>query len=305
MGLRPLSPLLQADGELSRRGPRRRLPRSQRTADPRAGAGQEPAVRRVLRSGAAGRVPADGRRQRLPAGGVRAVRPQRASRAATVGGPRLPPSRVEPSEPRDPHPGHGEPGPVRRDPRRRRGLRPRARAEPPRPRRRGDPLRRRVQHAPDAAAVGRRQRGRARGPRHPGGAGSPRRGRASPGPPGGLRAARVHATGLGGAGAEELAQALHRRRVAVLPIRPRRDQSLRGRGLRAEQRGRRLSEPDVPFPADRDPLRRLGAGRRPRLPGAHRTDVLRRPRVREGREHRPAGPSGDPVQLPVHRPGPP
>ena len=45
------------------------------------------------------------------------------------------------------------------------------------------------------------------------------------------------------------------------PPRPRRDQPLRGRRLRPQQRGRRLPEPDVPLPADRDPLRRLGAGR--------------------------------------------
>ncbi len=51
-----------------------------------------------------------------------------------------------------------------------------------------------------------------------------------------------------------------------------------------------LPEPDVPLPADRHPLRRLGAGRRARLPGAHRPDVLRRPRL--GPDHlRPIRPS--------------
>ena len=51
-----------------------------------------------------------------------------------------------------------------------------------------------------------------------------------------------------------------------------------GGGLRPQQRRRRLPEPDVPLPADRGPLRRLLAGRRRRLPGARRPDVLRRPR---------------------------
>jgi choline dehydrogenase len=59
---------------------------------------------------------------------------------------------------------------------------------------------------------------------------------------------------------------------------PRRDQPLRGRRLRPQQRRRRLPEPDVPLPARRGPLRRVDARGRPRLPGAHRADVLRRPR---------------------------
>ena len=67
--------------------------------------------------------------------------------------------------------------------------------------------------------------------------------------------------------------------VAVPPPRARRDQPLRGRRLRAQQRGRRLPEPDVPLPAGRDPVRRLGADRGPRLPGAHRPDVRRHPRL--------------------------
>ena len=40
------------------------------------GPGHQPAVRRVLRRGPAGRVPADGRRERVPAGGVRRLRPE-------------------------------------------------------------------------------------------------------------------------------------------------------------------------------------------------------------------------------------
>ena len=51
-------------------------------------------------------------------------------------------------------------------------------------------------------------------------------------------------------------------RVAVPPPRARRHQPLRGRRLRPQQRGRRLPEPDVPLPAGRDPVRRVGADRR-------------------------------------------
>ena len=88
--------------------------------------------------------------------------------------------------------------------------------------------------------------------------------------------------------AQALAQpAADRGRVAVPPPRPRRDQPLRGRRLRPQQRRRRLPEPDVPLPADRDPLRRLGADRA-RLPGAHRPDVLRLPGLGEDHLDRPA-----------------
>ena len=45
--------------------------------------------------------------------------------------------------------------------------------------------------------------------------------------------------------------------VAVPPERPGRHEPLRGRRLRAQQRGRGLPQPDVPLPAARDPLRRL------------------------------------------------
>ena len=50
--------------------------------DARARPGDDPALRRVLRGGAAGRLRADRRRQRLPAGGLREVRPQRSTAAA-------------------------------------------------------------------------------------------------------------------------------------------------------------------------------------------------------------------------------
>ncbi len=73
----------------------------------------------------------------------------------------------------------------------------------------------------------------------------------------------------------------HGRRAVAVPAQwPWRHQPLRGRRVRAQQRRRRLPEPDVPLPADRGPVRRLRAGGRARLPGAHRPDELRRARQR-------------------------
>ena len=68
------------------------------------GPADQPAVRRVLRGRAAGRLPAHRRRQRLPAGGLRPVRPQRPPRPAAVRRPGLPapghgPARTSPSRP--------------------------------------------------------------------------------------------------------------------------------------------------------------------------------------------------------------
>ena len=71
--------------------------------------------------------------------------------------------------------------------------------------------------------------------------------------------------------------------VAVLPVGPRRDEPLRGRRVHPRRRRRRLPEPDVPLPARRDPLRRIVACGRPRLPGARRPDVLGRARL--GQDH--------------------
>ena len=85
LGLPALPAVLQADGDLPRR--RRRLARRQRPARARARPGHQPAVRRVLRGRAAGRLPADRRRQRLPAGGLRAVRPQRPPRPPALAPP--------------------------------------------------------------------------------------------------------------------------------------------------------------------------------------------------------------------------
>ena len=96
-------------------------------------------------------------------------------------------------------------------------------------------------------------------------------------------------------------QAAHRRRVAVPPQGRRRIQPLRGWWLRPQQRPGRLPQPDVPLPADRHPVRRLAAGGRARLSGAHWSDVLRLPRHREDQVHRSQGTPGAAVQLPLDR----
>ena len=168
------------------------------------------------------------------------------------------------------------------------------------PRRRDHPVRRRHQHPAVAAAV----RGGRRGPAPR--AGHPRRrrpargGREPAGPPRGVRAVRVQAAGLGGPGAEAAQPAHGRREVAVPAQRPRVDQPLRGRRVHPQQRRGGLPEPDVPLPAHRDPLRRLVARGRARLPGARRPDVLRLPRHGADRVPRPRGAPGAPVQLHVH-----
>ena len=60
-----------------------------------------------------------------------------------------------------------------------------------------------------------------------------------------------------------------------------------------------LPQPDVPLPADRRALRRLGARRRARLPGARRADVLRRARLGADHVARRPGQAGAALQLPV------
>ena len=171
--------------------------------------------------------------------------------------------------------------------------------------RRGHPVRRRDQLAADPAGLRRRQRRRAEAARHRRRRRRPRRGREPPGPPGGLHPVRVHAAGVGRPVHEVAEPAVGRARVAAAPQGPGRDEPLRGRRLRAQQRRRRVSEPDVPLPADRDPLRRLGAGQRSRLPGAHRADVLRYARLGEDHDARPGRAPRAPVQLPLDRAGPP
>ncbi len=86
--------------------------------------------------------------------------------------------------------------------------------------------------------------------------------REPPGPPRGVRPARVHEADVRRAGDEVAQPAVGRTAVAPLPPRPRCDQPLRGGRVRALERGGRLPEPHVPLPAARDPLRRHANRRR-------------------------------------------
>ena len=214
LGLRALPALLQADGDLPRR--RRRVARRQRAADHGARTGDQPAVRGVLRGGAAGRPPAHRRRERLPPGGLRALRPQRLPRPAAERRPGLPAPGHGPAQPdhRDAGDGHrpghrgqtpGRPGSTTAD---------RSRA-PPRAGRRGDPLRRRDQLTAAADALRHRPPRAPRGARHRRGRGPARRGQQPAGPPRGLHPVRLQAAGLHRAVAQAPAQAADRRRVAV------------------------------------------------------------------------------------------
>ena len=94
----------------------------------------------------------------------------------------------------------------------------------------------------------------ARPARHPGRAPPPRRGREPAGPPRGLHPVRLQAAGLDRARAQVAPAAGHRLPVAVPPPRSGRDQPLRGRRLRSQQRRRRLPQPDVPLPPRRHSL---------------------------------------------------
>ena len=194
LGLRPLPPVLQADGELPRR--RRRVPRRRRPARARARPRHEPALPGVLRGRAAGRLPAHRRRQRLPAGGLRRLRPQHPPRPPAQRRARVPPPRHAPAEPRRPLPRVRQSRGVRRHARRRRRGGGPGRAGADRGRR-GDPLRRRDQLAAAPPALRRRQRRRARGARDRRRPRPPRRRRAPAGPPRGLHPVRLEAAGLG------------------------------------------------------------------------------------------------------------
>ena len=290
LGLRALPAVLQADGELPR-GRADDGPRPRRAAGAGTRPGHQPAVRGLLRGRPGGRLRADRRRQRLPAGGLRPLRPQRPPRPALSAPPRPTCSpAMDAAQPR------------RSD---------------PRPRDAGSLFEGR-------RAVGvdyqRRRPGRrsARGGEVIlcGGAfNSPQLLQLSGvGSADELRALGIDVVhDLPGVGENlqdhlevyvqyactqpvsmqpylQVAQpAVDRPAVAAAAQRPGRDQPLRGRRLRPQQRRRRLPQPDVPLPAVRDPLRRLGAGRRPRLPGARRPDVLRRARLGEDRAADPRG----------------
>ena len=137
----------------------RRVPRARGTARARARPGDEPALRRVLRGGAAGGLPAHRRRERVPPGGVRAVRPQRPSRAAALGGARLPAPGDVAAQPRRRDPRVRHEGAVRRHARGRGGVHAGPRRLPEAgDGRRGRAVRRRDQLAAAAAALGRGQR---------------------------------------------------------------------------------------------------------------------------------------------------
>ena len=255
----------------------RPVPRAHRAAGARAGPGHQPAVRRVLRRRAAGRLPAHRRRERLPAGGLRPVRPERPPRAAAVRRAGLPVSGDAPAQPHRGHPGLRHQDHLRRHARGRRRVPARGQEQAGQVRR-AHLVRRGDQLPAAAAAVRRRQRRGALRARHRRGRRPARRGREPAGPPGGVRPVRLEAAGVGRARAQ-VAQPPHgRREVAVRADRARGHQPLRGRRLRPQQRRRGLPEPDVPLPAHRDPLRRLAARGRARVPGAHRPDVLRLPR---------------------------
>ena len=81
---------------------------------------------------------------------------------------------------------------------------------------------------------------------------------------------------------------------------PGRDEPLRGGRLHPLERRRRLSERDVPLPADRGPIRRHRAAGA-RLSAACRPDVLRRARLGADHLRRSAGEARAPLQLPVDR----
>ena len=87
-----------------------------------------------------------------------------------------------------------------------------------------------------------------------------RRRRQPAGPPRGLRPARGEPAGVAQPAAR-LAPAAVDRAAVDLPQRPGDDEPFRGRRVRAQQRRRRLPQPDVPLPADRRALRRLAAAR--------------------------------------------
>ncbi len=99
LGLRALPSVLQADGAMHGRRPRGRVPRPCGPARAGARAGEEPALRCILRGGTASRLPAHRRRERLPPGGVRAVRPEHPERPTALRGPCVPASGHEPTEP--------------------------------------------------------------------------------------------------------------------------------------------------------------------------------------------------------------
>ena len=279
LGLRALPAVLQADGELPRAAPtssgagtgrscssaaRRRARSSRRSSRPCQQAGY-PLTDDV-----------NGYRQE----GFASVRPQHPPRPAAQRGPRLPAPGHEPARTsrcaaarssrgccfegtRAVGVEIADEGPERIDGRR------------------GDPLRRRDQLAAAAAALRRRQRR----------ASSQALGRRRRARPARASARTCRTTSRSTSSTRARSRSRCSRRSMKWRNRPwigfqwlffrtgpGRDESLRGGRLHPLERRGRLPEPDVPLPAARDPLRRLQARGRPRLPGARRPDVLGRPR---------------------------
>ena len=132
-----------------------------------------------------------------------------------------------------------------------------------RPRRRGDPVRRRHQLPAAAAAVGRRQRRGAGAARHRRRARPARRRartcrttwRSTSSTPARSRCRCSPSLQAGASGRSSALQWLFLRRG------PGATNHFEARWVRPQQRRRRVSQPDVPLPADRGPLRRLRARR--------------------------------------------
>ena len=255
LGLRALPALLQADGELPRR--RRRLARRQRPARARARARRR--TRCSARSSRRRRRPATRSPTTSTATARRAsrVRPQRAPRPPAVRGAGLPPPGEGPEEPhrRDPDPRHQ----VLFEGNRAvgvdyvRGSAARTRSTPARSILCGGAI-----NSPQLlqlSGVGRRRRAEAARHRRrrttcPASARTSRTtSRSTSSTPPSSRS-RSRPAWRGATGPKIGC------RVAVPAQGARRDQPLRGRRLRPQQRRRRLPEPDVPLPPDRDPVRR-------------------------------------------------
>ena len=260
LGLRPLPAVLQADGGLPRRGRRRPVPRARRPADARARAGDQPAVRGLLRrDGARPGYPrtddVNGYRQE----GFAEVRPQHQPRPPAVGGAGLPAPGDGPAEPDRQDPGLRRRGRLRGQPGGRRAL-PRTGAGRPRSRAAGEVIlcggAINTPQLLQLSGVGNARELVARSAS-----------RSCTTCPASARTCRTTSRSTSSTPARSRCRCRSTCRCATgrwigaqwlfLRKRPGRDQPLRGRRLRPQQRRRRLPEPDVPLPADRGPVRRV------------------------------------------------
>ena len=150
--------------------------------------------------------------------------------------------------------------------------------------RRGDPVRRRDQHPAAPATLGGRQPPNCGPSDHRRAARPARRGREPAGPPRGLHPVRLHRSRSPCSPTWQVARSPFIGANGAGPEGPAATNHFEGGGFVRQQRRRRVPEPDVPLPADRGALRRLGRRQGgARLPGARRADVLRRPRHGEDR----------------------